>query len=254
MKQSCAAFRGRLEEALRGYPAHGVPPELAWHGHLLGCTACRRLLAAEEVLETLLATLPDPRLPPDLAARVLAALVAGRAPEGVDALDRLLDLDRADEAPVGLAGRVRRGLSTALEDERLERLLERVPPPSVPDGLSGRVLAGLAARRRPAAVRRGLLRGRLGRAAAAAAILAGLALGIARLRRADPGSALRTLRDDVGVELLSSLAVLENWELLTSTDLEVLLAQLDAFDEELLLLEADGAVDPAPPPEDEKHG
>lgn len=277
MNDRCAGFRHRLERALRQPGAHGVPSELAWHAHLLGCAACRRLLEAEEALEVLLATLPEPQLPPDLAARVLAALASERRPLGVDALDRLLELDLAEAAPAGLAARVRSALAGAraeahaveLAEERagaaarrLDRLLELVPAPPAAPGLAQRVLAGLAAAReaeRGAPVRRAgaLLAGRpVTRWAAAAAVVVGLGLGLSRLlapaERPAPELARRL---EVDVELLSSLDVLENWDLLTSTDLDVLLAELDAFDEELLSLPAEAA--PPPPPvveEDEKHG
>ena len=62
LDRNCIAFRRELERALRGAPARTAvgegTAELGWHHHLLSCVACRDLLAAEQALEVLLASLP----------------------------------------------------------------------------------------------------------------------------------------------------------------------------------------------------
>ena len=70
MKSACRSFRTLLEERLRGRPAPRQLSELSWHEHLVGCAACRTLFETEEALEVLLATLPDPRLPPEVKRRL----------------------------------------------------------------------------------------------------------------------------------------------------------------------------------------
>lgn len=104
MNAACRSFRALLESKLAGRPDPGSLRSLSWHEHLLGCAACRALLEDEEALEGLLATLPEPRLPPEIKRRVLVALARSRA---VDAeLDRLLDLDPGSLAPTTLASDV----------------------------------------------------------------------------------------------------------------------------------------------------
>jgi hypothetical protein len=248
---SCKEFRALLERALRGHPAHGVPPELGWHEHLLACSACRELLDSEEALEAILATLPEPKLPHQLAERVLALLVSAREASGSAdelALDRLLELDAAATAPAGLGERVLSGLVAARheqgEEQRLERLLELVAEPAIPPQLADRVLDALEEARRPAPRLR-LLRGGPARLAAAAALL--LCIGLWLLwtlgdrSRSGPGEGTPVATGDgVEEELLASLELLENWELLTSTEVDDLLADFDALDEELLELEEEG--------------
>jgi hypothetical protein len=147
MSSACDEFRTRLADALAGVlSASPRLEELAWHEHLLGCGACRELLEAEEALEVLLASLPDPQLPPALASRVLARLADERAARG-DPLDALLELDRADAAPPDLAGDVLAALRphrrAAREQVALDELLGRVPEPAVPEGLADRLLMKL---------------------------------------------------------------------------------------------------------------
>ena len=129
MKPDCRDFRRLLETKLVGAPSPVELSHLAWHEHLLACGECRHLLEAEEALEELLATLPNPKLSPRMTARVLARLRAAHDEDA--ALEALLDRDRAPTAPAGLAQRV----LARLEDERLletERRLERAASLSVP--------------------------------------------------------------------------------------------------------------------------
>lgn len=262
MNAACRAFRDRLAIALSG------PPELAelsWNEHLLGCADCRALLEAEEALEALLASLPEPRLPPALTQRVLARLAGARDDSSLDAL---LALPELEPAPGDLAGDVlaalrphRRRARDEREDAALDRLLDRVPAPAVPAGLADRLLRGIEAhRRRP---RPTLVSARPTVIAAAAALL--IALGTATwlswahwpaggldgpsggqetagtepsrpLAPQSPGEMLGEPSD----ELLASLDLLESWDLLTGDDLELALASLDPVDQVLLELEGGG--------------
>ncbi|MDP6370217.1 MAG: hypothetical protein QF615_11455 [Planctomycetota bacterium] len=146
MKLSCREFRTHLERHLTGEPAPENLTPLSWHEHLLGCAPCRELLEAEEALEYLLASLPDPCLPEHLVPRVLGRLREARelSNSGAARLDQLLETADASatssadtRAPANLAGSVLAGLA-------LDRLLERLPTEPVPSGLASRVLAGLA--------------------------------------------------------------------------------------------------------------
>jgi hypothetical protein len=138
----CREFRGRLLEALEGAPRPTELKTLSWHEHLLGCEPCRVLLEREEALEVLLATLPHPKLPPDLVRRIVVKLGGHSQTDGAGEerfqLDSLLNLAGA-EVPEGLAARVRSGLA-------LDLLLDRVPEPEVPEGLALRVSRGARAR------------------------------------------------------------------------------------------------------------
>lgn len=162
MNRACQEFRARLAQALGPSAQRVFAPELEWHTHVLTCGACRALLEAEQALEHVLASLPQPTLPPHLAQRVLERLAEQRVEA---ALDRTLDLalrDAADEgrgAPAQLASELLARLGPARaqaeRERRLERaldaLLENVPPPQTPVGLSARVLTRLEAARRSAA-------------------------------------------------------------------------------------------------------
>ena len=249
----CVPFRRELERALRGTPAGTArsAAELGWHRHLLACEDCRGLLAAEQALEELLRSLPAPRLPRDLARRVLARLEDERRREprtgpvaASGGLDRLLELDPAPEVPAGLSTRVLGGLAEARAgisdpgEKDLDALLERLPDPRIPEGLSARLLSALEPERKRARFTR--LAGR--RLAAAAALL--LALGwiwraavsgapddaapetesVASIERAE-GASGDAAGLDVDEELLLNLDVLENWELVNSDDLDLLLAE-----------------------------
>ncbi len=173
MTRDCNSFRemlgGALEASLHG-SGEGLRV-LGWHEHLLACEACRELLEQEEALELLLASLPDPVLPPQLAERLLARL-RDRREAGLDAL---LDLDHV-EPPPGLARDVCRGLARDAMETRLDALLDRAGELPVPAGLAGSVLAGLQRARRS---RRGGPLLRLSRSPAwRAALAAGLLIGL----------------------------------------------------------------------------
>lgn len=149
--RDCALFRERLISCLAGpphvaeqSPASSDLKALAWHEHLTTCADCKSLLNEEEALELLLASLPEPQLPADLARRVLARLARTRRGEEV-VLDRLLDLDDAAVAPAGLAARVLAGVgaNTELEEGALDRVLARDAEVEVPAGLAARVLGGV---------------------------------------------------------------------------------------------------------------
>jgi hypothetical protein len=263
---SCLEFRGRLEDALRG--GASALGALAWSGHVVDCVACRELLAAEEALEALLASLPRPALPPDLAARVLARLAEARR------LDELLERGGAAPAPAGLAERVLAGLSAegARRGDALDRLLGRLPEPAVPSGLAERVIASAAAAAGP--TRTGARpsvtawRARVAWLAAAAAVVAAGTLAWRLLVDGGGGGAAPSPErgpapihvahvtpedtvdpDDPPAALLAALPVLENWDLLMEADLDVLLAGLDAAAALQLELGAPAAeaTEPAPP-------
>ena len=134
---SCSGFRGALELALRGQAGQDTT-ELAWHEHLLGCSECRELLESEEALEELLASLPEPRLPANLARRVLQRLERERSAD--DPLDELLESSPHPAAPAGLGARVLSNLRAERVEQRLDDLLERVPAPEVPAELAARIL------------------------------------------------------------------------------------------------------------------
>ena len=280
--EGCQAFRDALAGALSTGGAHsggaGVPgapgrvAELGWHEHLLSCDECRSLLASEEALDVLLASLPEPRLPADLAARVLERLVRQRA-AGDEALEALLGRDPEPEVPGGLAARVLAGLAPSRAEagvpeskpDPLDALLDRVPAPSVPEGLAERVLAGTRAPETPILAGPGS-GGRWRLAAAAVLVLSGSVwlawllgdrreLGTGRERETaelpvelrldpapdrtelasgDPPGGPDVAAGDVDPELLAALDVLEDWEALTSDDLDLLLGELDALDWALL--------------------
>ena len=145
----CDTFRGHLRRALEagtGRTPDGRP--LAWHEHLFACAACRELLAAEEALDELLASLPEPRLPVALARRVVLRLAETGALVSDAALDAALDRAGATDVPPGLVDRVLAGLGDR-EDAPvaagLDALLERLPDPAVPSDLAARTLAGVRA-------------------------------------------------------------------------------------------------------------
>lgn len=226
----CSEFRRGLEGALAGRARPVRLAALSFDGHLAACGDCRELLASEQALEALLDSLPEPRLPADLARRVLARLRRERE----RALDALLDEDVAPAAPAGLARRiVERARAQA---DPLDRLLDRVPAPRAPADLARRVVAAARAegRRRRFRVLRGL-----GWLAAAAAVVALLLL--VRERRREPVGPLRDGRVDVAElapaadppseELLAAFAVLESWDWATASDLDLLLASFDELDQ-----------------------
>lgn len=233
MNAACHRFRGRLAEALSGdQPAWG----LAMHEHLLACAACRELLAEEEALDTLLSNWPHPRIPAELARRLLSRLAPEREGARLEAL-----LGHVEIAPApGLSARVLAGLAEARREERLERWLERVPAPVVPLGLAQRVLAAVARERTEPARPRGALL-RFGWYTLAATLLLGLGALAWLWTRERASSALP--RDEIAraqpvpdpsPELLASLDVLENLELLSDEEVDLLLGDIQEQEADLL--------------------
>jgi hypothetical protein len=234
---------------------------LSWHEHLLGCGACRELLEAEEALELLLASLPEPNLPPELARRVISRLRdAQRRDLAETGLDALLDLDRSEVPPPRLAESVLAHLRAERESHaapvdavgaRLDALLEADRAVSVPEGLTSRVLAGLRSVRLAEARARRVPRvaaNRIGWMLAAAALVVASWLawtlrsrGVARLADRDTeivrvggesGGTSQPARTppDAGApepQMLAVLDVLEQWDLLMHADIDVLLSTLD---------------------------
>jgi len=156
VNQTCLDFRARLAQALAEHPV----AELAWHEHVLTCADCREVLDAEEALDELLASLPRPSLPPELARRVIARLAPERE------LDHLLDraLDRAlggslHEARPQLAGELLARLAAprelAARERELDQLLDCVPAVARPE-LARDLLARLAPVREAARAERAL--------------------------------------------------------------------------------------------------
>ena len=235
---ACGAFRERLAGALAGRASEAGSGALAWHAHLFECGACSALLQAEEALELVLASLPEPELPARLAERVLARLARERGAT----LDGLLELDRV-AAPAQLPERLLAGLAAGRAGEaaerRLDRLLERVPVPAAPGHLAERVLAGLAPARglRPLARVRSL---RLAAAAAAALALAWAGWHVFSPAAVGPApssgaeSLAAAAQGEPDPELLRALDVLERWDVLADEDVAPLLAALDPVEEELL--------------------
>ena len=229
---------------MAGRPDPPALTELSWHEHLLSCSECRALLEQEEALELLLATLPDPKLPPDLARRVVVRL-RDRADEN---LDELLALDRV-QVPEGLSDRVRRGVASARADEKLDALLELAREVEIPAGLSGRVLAGMeevrmASRAEGARARFQLVRSLAhepwARRAAAALLVAAGAASVWKLSgptapRDDDHElvAQHTVDDE---EVIAMLPVLEYWDALEELDPleQEILVQLDVSDRALM--------------------
>lgn len=269
----CRGFRRGLARVLEGRPLPEALTQLSWHEHLLGCEECRELLEREEALEVLLATLPEPQLPPELVRRLVARLerandpvaldsllelASAEAPAGLSdrvlsgvrsevALDALLDLDPQPVAPAGLAASIREGVRARVEGE-LDRLLELDPAPVAPRELSRDILARLESERTRSAPRLRLVRSLPRYAAAAAVLIAALgatwwvggplepARSVEEVARVAPA-------EEPEATLLAMLDVLENdslWEdtasgaELAQEDLELLLA--DEFDPEVEVL------------------
>jgi hypothetical protein len=236
MSPTCRAFRLLLERRLAGRPMRERLTDLAWHEHLFACADCRAVLEDEEALESLLASLPEPRLAPAVRQRVLARLRFAREEEW---LDRMLDRAASDAPPANLAFGVLAGLARRRAEERLDRLLD-LDQVEVPAGLAGRTLASLRLARRP---RRVALR--IVAALAAAAALTAIAW-ITWPRRAETGRSSLELAQgaDAAVrpvtpvtpaadapvddDVLEAFDVLENWDVLVSDDVETLLGTLPA--------------------------
>ncbi len=273
MNAPCRDFRLLLESRLTGRPAPERLVELSWHEHLFTCAECRTLLDAEEALESLLASLPEPRLAPEVRERVLARLSITRQEDG---LDRLLDVVLAEAPPAGLARHVLAGLAgrsaargTTQVAADLDSLLE-LDVVAAPEGLAGRTLVALRLARRAPTRRRTIWRVVVVTAAAAA--LAALvwitrpdsaSSGVERVdyvqepivtppdgaseQRRAPQVAPRATGSgtdtDVRVasgapavddEVLAALDVLENWDVLFADEGEALLPTLPTADEALL--------------------
>lgn len=159
MTDPCADFRMRLERVLMDRLTQDEMRALEWHEHLLSCSACRDLLEAEQALEELLASLPEPRLSAEVTRRLLARLRARREAEET-ALDGLLSQYDVSP-PADLAQRVLAGLDpkradrleadaqsapAADEDRRLDRLLDH-DQVEIPSDLVATTLTALHRRR-----------------------------------------------------------------------------------------------------------
>lgn len=288
---ACEQFRARLASLLSGRVKAETFGRLVWHEHLLACGDCRALLDAEHALEVLLASLPEPHLPPELARRVLSRLEPARADV---ALDRLLEDSLAVPVPAELARRVldrlavtRRaaaGRSPQAVEAELDALLERVPAPVAPAGLTARVLSRLASERPSLVVRAARAHLRVVRAAPrrrriliAASILTAVGLGAwawsevggrALDPRTDDGlvdrdpapggvtpqSSPPSLLDEPPADLLASLDLLESWEFVTDDSLETELV-LEGYD--VLLFDGDaveGEPEATTQPEQPRNG
>jgi len=269
---ACREFRSRLASLLAGRASSASFGasfgELAWHEHLLGCADCRALVETEQALEELLASLPRPQLPPELAQRLLARLEHAR---GDAALDVLLERGDHVAVPGALAARMLAKLDGARaaqhEEARLDALLARLPEPQVPADLSRRTLARLALARR---TRRAAPR-RLALAAAALVVLGLGAWMLARNARQDTASDVELARgpaprapavaprervlDEPPADLLASLDLLESWDLVVDDSVEADVLALDAFDALLLDVadELDGAT-PSQPETERRNG
>ena len=232
MRSDCASFRAALEAELVGKASGEKLAWLAWHEHLLACAPCRELLEKEEALETLLATLPEPKLPDVLLRRVLARLRRERAEE--TKLEGLLDaLEEEIRPPAGLAAGILARVA-AERDDRLDALLALDREVDVPAGLAGRVLAGLSRERRKPR--------RIPWTYAAAAGLALVLFGRFLWTRTrfeapvPPTPNVLVAHDETPPDpaLLASLDVVEQWDLLMQDDVDVLLSTLGPADEALL--------------------
>lgn len=266
MNAPCRDFRLLLERHLTGRPAPERLVELSWHEHLYTCAECRTLLAAEEALESLLASLPEPRLAPEVRERVLARLSITRQE---DRLDRLLDVVEAEAPPAGLARNVlaslaRRSGGRGARDD-LDRLLE-LDVVAAPSGLSERTLVALRLARRVPAPRRTIWRFVVVTATAAAiAALVWIARPDSAQRGVKPveyvnesiptppnetprapqvvprstgsgaGTEVRvaSATSDVDDAVLAALDVLENWDVLISDGAETLPTMDEALLQEL---------------------
>ncbi len=148
------------------------------------------------------------------------------------ALDALLLSWPRVALPAHLARRVLSRLARERAEARLDDLLGRVPEPVPPRDLGPRVLADLAARRAPA-------RPWLAVAAVLLVCLGGALLFRRVFFPASPERNGLVVEAEPEPELLEALEVLENWEVVTSDDLDLLLAELDPIEWTLLELGAD---------------
>ena len=207
---------------------------LGWHEHLLGCGECRILLEQEEALESLLASLPEPRLSEDLTQRVLHSLRRARD------LDDLLAMDQV-QVPEGLGGRIHAGLQAQRQEARLDELLTAAGSVEIPAGLEQRTLNAVRERIQAVPERSQVHRFRpLQRAAAvlvlslgAAALWRGFVARPAQLQGPDLAQA-----DAEVIALLPELLALRSIESLDPIERELIVG-LDLSDE--ALLDAEGS-------------
>ena len=223
---ACATFLAELEAALAG-PGGGLE-RLARHEHVGACAACGKRWREERALERLLARVPAPEVPAELAQRVRAGLGGVRA--------------------------VQPSVPTTFQEHEhepeaeLEHLLAQAGAVTAPPELAKRVLRGLAPER--ARLRRP---GRILALAAAVLLLTlgGWAWWTARERFGPRARAPVVVEEfdpldiplpPVGARLESDAELvayaLENWELLNDAEFEVWLASLDPLDQ-LLIENAD---------------
>jgi hypothetical protein len=198
MRLPCELVRERLVE-LRALQ-RSLADEPDCREHLLACPACLGFLEQEEALEDVLLALEVPEAPAELAARVLAAL--GPARRG----------DPGDPAA---------GEDGALA--QVDRLLALVPAPATPRGLARHVLERLASERPP---HRRPARARAALVVAAVLLLVGYLAFRSAQRAPEQLVAEAELQLEQDEELVSY--TLENWELVTSEDLDLLLGSLGA--------------------------
>ena len=235
---NCRQFRSLLENELLRPGANTELNTLSWHEHLLFCEECRELLAAEEALELLLSSLPQPKLPAHLARRVLLRLQSARIRPG---LDRLLEIDAKLEAPQGLSGRVLAALADTRGEQTdgLDRLLDQYEVVADAE-LGDRLLAGLHSERfapRFAFHQRPVLKVLLAAAAATVAYVAAYKLTAEDTsKKANHPPTELAFADP---ELLEEYYVLDNWSLLMpESDVELLIAtSIDQADELALGME-----------------
>ncbi len=214
MRLSCDELRARFERALGEKRAVSADP--ACREHVLSCPSCLELVSREEALEDVLDSLEEPIPPVQLAARVLAALAPARtnvAADGERALDELLERWRAPAVPARLPRRIQQRLAA-----------ERPPAPSRRRALPVLACAVLAL------VLLLAVRGWRGHSPADTRV------HVAGTPSAPDSDAPES---DAYGELVGY--ALENWELLTSEDLDLLLGGLDPVDEVLLEFALDDA-------------
>ncbi|MFT5287454.1 MAG: hypothetical protein ACI8TQ_003640 [Planctomycetota bacterium] len=254
----CFEFRDNLERVLCGLPDPEKLIPLSWDAHLLGCEDCRELLQAEQALELVLASLPQPKLPPDLNSRVIERLRRER--EG--AHNHAFDLDAVLEGapdpvmPANLSERILRGVESARNeqlassqkaDDQLDALLNLVSSPKAPTNLSASVLDAVDAERWAGAENGNrvssfqLLKGARVWVPVAAAVLVAIlwftnSIGelkdiprVEELNHTQVASAT-----ELNDEMIDAFEVLENWEHLNGDDLDLLLASIDELDELLI--------------------
>ena len=240
-----------LDDLLEAGGAAEVPADLA--SRVLAGLAAAAPAGSIDPLDHLLERLPEPEAPAGLADRVLEAA----------RLDRLLDEVPAPQVPVGLEARVMQrtvGIvdtvgtgtrRTAAAPRPLLRWLAPAAAAAVLLVVGGRFLVGSDEPVRPG------IPGEGNRVAENDPPiddgLPGLPEGGELVASVPPedleGSAPEhpTLPEDPGTtlvaaapepELLDSLDLLEDWELLMADDLDLLLGSLDEVDQELLLLAA----------------